>query len=1009
MFKNFKFLGIESKVKKVGLTDKEYRQFRKGSFKLNIPLKRLFEASTEKLKKRIENVLLSEEPRILEGDSPKSKGWLGTGLPLIPNISKSEVEVGTLSNVLELFGLKRREGTRVILYHGPNGRSNRYLRFQYQRLVFSIGGRIRGKTVSWTKVWKNIPRDRKIDGRTRSQRRADAKSVRTFWAVGLNLVVNSRAFRIALFNQTLGRTGRWFHRDHFINDLVRFNESYLKIAKGWRQQIPVQRCLIPQGPTKWRPLGVAPVAWRVYTGGLAKVLALFMANGASANQYAYTTGRGVDLAWNFILTKVIKAKFIYEFDLIGYFNNISHKSVVHALHRFHLPKYVTIHFMNLSCSDIRNITNSDMLKKTATSDSTWSAHWRKHEYIHKYREGWRSRGFAQGFSLSPILSILPIIWLEELEKLGVSAVVYADDGLLFGDVDLDYQKLAQQAFEKGETGVKVHLDKSRWVKQNGIWLEKLKFVGCLYDPFRNVFSACTRNGATLPMEISLFGLVSHKSVLDQRLEKAVLEGRLEEPNFMFSEISPIPVSGPLKLEVFNYHYENFLRSLLYVWEDNPDSEGFERALAGNASYVWTHYELMELWDKEKAIGILEELEDIVPSRLVLENLKDVALSVYRSKLKSHSLAEIEVLNPAVRDSELLLNIKLLSWYRNTSKTAFSQKGLELEGLMDLLGHDPTGGVGGFQTVRIHSKDSPSVGYLPADAFFQAMKENWEVTLIVSRICWESLVDHKLFATFIARMFNNSYSQPKTVQDFSLGYAEFSLQSYISSHISRREWASLLHNHGIDVFNSTSIASFYLADLMKHWDKASKLDKFVDPNALWRPTYESFWDKLATRRAGGPVDESRLKATLKDVDINTAFYMSLAAVNGIEDYAGKAKTSIIKYPLDPACIEPLSERVKARVQRKISRLRRGGIGFDVLSRSMFSEFERFYKQHENHMRPTFIEYRHFGEPPVVEKPKRTDWLTWPPYTKGPRKLLTPRPSPVKRKLRITRYWYGASSN
>jgi hypothetical protein len=103
-------------------------------------------------------------------------------------------------------------------------------------------------------------------------------------------------------------------------------------------------------------------------------------------------------------------------------------------------------------------------------------------------------------------------------------------------------------------------------------------------------------------------------------------------------------------------------------------------------------------------------------------------------------------------------------------------------------------------------------------------------------------------------------------------------------------------------------------------------------------------------------------------------MNLAVENGLEDYAGKAKTSIIKHPLEPARITPPSERVKARILKKISRLRKDGIGFEMLSSSMFSEFERFYKQHENHMRPTFIEYRHFGLPPVVEKPKRSDWLT-----------------------------------
>jgi len=69
-----------------------------------------------------------------------NKGFYGTPLPLIPDIRKSEVSEGIVGTLLEAFGVAKRFDRQVTLSQGPNKRANRYLVYQYNRLIKSIDG-----------------------------------------------------------------------------------------------------------------------------------------------------------------------------------------------------------------------------------------------------------------------------------------------------------------------------------------------------------------------------------------------------------------------------------------------------------------------------------------------------------------------------------------------------------------------------------------------------------------------------------------------------------------------------------------------------------------------------------------------------------------------------------------------------------------------------------------------------------------------------------------------------
>ncbi|HYT42846.1 MAG TPA: reverse transcriptase domain-containing protein [Methylomirabilota bacterium] len=128
--------------------------------------------------------------------------------------------------------------------------------------------------------------------------------------------------------------------------------------------------------------------------------------------------------------------------------------------------------------------------------------------MHKFRKNFRSMGLPQGFALSPLLSVMTLIVLDELESKGIKHILYCDDGLLYSDEEKDFMAIAQETLDKYNIGAYFSPEKSKFVKNNDVWLSKIKFCGLEYDPFKDSLSAATRNGATLKLEIGAIGMFS---------------------------------------------------------------------------------------------------------------------------------------------------------------------------------------------------------------------------------------------------------------------------------------------------------------------------------------------------------------------------------------------------------------------------------------------------------------------------------------------------------------------
>ncbi len=195
-----------------------------------------------------------------------NKGFYGTPLPLIPDIRSSEVVDGVFGKLLEAFGVKRKFDRNVILKRGPNKKANRYLTFQYKRLIKTLEGQVVPGTslvpahVCWKydfyKISVNAPggvlpdgvkkwvklSDHLKDKETKqpSRRKLFKKTrhlSRVYWSIANQLIRSSVAFRMAVMKKSMGKTGRWFHRHFDLKELFKINLEYNKIADTFDHKI----------------------------------------------------------------------------------------------------------------------------------------------------------------------------------------------------------------------------------------------------------------------------------------------------------------------------------------------------------------------------------------------------------------------------------------------------------------------------------------------------------------------------------------------------------------------------------------------------------------------------------------------------------------------------------------------------------------------------------------------------------------------------------------------------
>lgn len=120
------------------------------------------------------------------------------------------------------------------------------------------------------------------------------------------------------------------------------------------------------------------------------------------------------------------------------------------------------------------------------------------EYLFGEAPNWDKEGLKnlpQGANTSPILTELVMDkWIRRIQKkIQGTSVFYADDGLFMSN-----KPIKVTGDEK--RGIKIHPEKSGYVKYDGEWKKELKFLGVVYNGEKETLRAETRNGSTLEIE-----------------------------------------------------------------------------------------------------------------------------------------------------------------------------------------------------------------------------------------------------------------------------------------------------------------------------------------------------------------------------------------------------------------------------------------------------------------------------------------------------------------------------
>lgn len=136
------------------------------------------------------------------------------------------------------------------------------------------------------------------------------------------------------------------------------------------------------------------------------------------------------------MKEVINSKDIFEFDLKGYFDSINLDYISAKLIDKGVPYNIVqmlYYYMTCAC-DVKEPFRLNefehmmkrLLHKGATFDDVV-----KHDRPLSYM--YRVRGTAQGSNISPVMSLVALEG-SILNRPGLEAIMYADDGLYYGDL-----------------------------------------------------------------------------------------------------------------------------------------------------------------------------------------------------------------------------------------------------------------------------------------------------------------------------------------------------------------------------------------------------------------------------------------------------------------------------------------------------------------------------------------------------------------------------------------------
>ncbi len=375
------------------------------------------------------------------------------------------------------------------------------------------------------------------------------------------------------------------------------------------------------------------------------------------------------------------------------------------------------------------------------------------------------------------------------------------------------------------------MDKCKWLKKDDVWLHKLKLVGLEYDPWTDVLAASTRNGATLKLEVGSFGIFSENPIEREKLP-VIKEERWQDwrvsnealfksyENLYITENLPGDATNNLidSLALQTYllmknrfrKYDPFTLSSILINEEVTET---------TLTDLIAPLRLLKNIGKEYLYELVEEYEKLnscdFPWQLLMENpdinenywmddkdaigdrlntlIKEKCRALAMTQVKDITYTDVYSPNPTI---EALVAFHDLSELPENLKSKFKDGEL---GLGDWIG--ATFAEAGIKEI--------------SDEIAKHMAGNltW---FGYTQVTWRQLYMDPIFATFIARLFQNSFKSNVVKQNFKLTHDsnKNNMLKLIYKFIGKQSLNKVLDDGGMNVFNSSSICSNLLNNLME---------------------------------------------------------------------------------------------------------------------------------------------------------------------------------------------------
>lgn len=443
----------------------------------------------------------------------------------LPNVQSFRLQITWWDSIMLKFKIRRMQDPVMEVINYRNRSVNRYVKHQLIRLEkyaerireearkdgYHLNPNVKVKTHSefWhlansIKTVEQLKRlEPVLNAMTADQRKV--KTISAYWILSNALMKRSICFRLMALHHVFPK---WY-KDLPATLVVNLLAKVGILANDPFVRLDYARVYIEKANKEWRPLGVPSPVWRIYLHMMTQFTSYLLDPLLSDGQHGFRPNRGTLTAWKFILQHVIEESNIYEFDMAKFFDSVKPNLVMGILkNRLGLPTIWEQRLWTIITSRIKLPEEQKLEEKLYSVKeeelATFKAailktHPSSGDGLHWSQEGVFERGFPQGAPISPLLTVLALE--PTLFGLGVPLLMYADDGIFYGDkarnlIKRGPEDIVKKIPVKG-SGIWLNEKKSGWVKRDGVWLRPLKFLGMEYNGLTNQLKSVTRKGKSL--------------------------------------------------------------------------------------------------------------------------------------------------------------------------------------------------------------------------------------------------------------------------------------------------------------------------------------------------------------------------------------------------------------------------------------------------------------------------------------------------------------------------------